>query len=283
MAGTAERVARLRGLIEGHDTLVVGPHEPARQLALDDLREDAGHRGASCAGDCSGAGLLSWPACPSPRPTAAHPTRPGSRSSWRSSTTASCAVPNLLSFGRLAAIPVFLWLLFGRDEPAIAAVLLGVLGATDWVDGYVARRLGQVSEMGKLLDPAADRILLITAVVAISVDGATRLWFSVPVMVREPVMFAAVVLLGRAGRRPDRRDVVRQGGNLRAHVRVPAVPPRLRQLRRCRDRHGPRVGLRGLPGLVLSYYAAVQYLPMARRALAAAQHEAAGHVPGDEG
>ena len=71
-------------------------------------------------------------------------------------------IPNVISVGRLACAPVFCWLLF--DGHRIAAfALLGGLGATDWVDGWIARRFDQGTELGKVLDPVADRILLVTA------------------------------------------------------------------------------------------------------------------------
>ncbi len=67
----------------------------------------------------------------------------------------------MITVARLCCIPVFLWLLFGLDNQSRRPVLLGGLGTTDWVDGYVARRFDQVSELGKVLDPTADRLLFI--------------------------------------------------------------------------------------------------------------------------
>jgi len=86
-------------------------------------------------------------------------------------------VPNLITLLRLCCLPVFLWLLLGRDDRAAAAWLLGGLGATDWVDGWVARRFDQVSEFGKMFDPTADRLLFLVAIVAILVDGSAPAWF----------------------------------------------------------------------------------------------------------
>ncbi|MFH1330338.1 MAG: CDP-alcohol phosphatidyltransferase family protein [Actinomycetota bacterium] len=80
-------------------------------------------------------------------------------------------IPNLVSAVRLALVPVFLWLLFGADDPLAAGLLLGGIGATDWVDGYLARRLNQVSELGKLLDPIADRFAITAAVIGGWVAG----------------------------------------------------------------------------------------------------------------
>ena len=84
-------------------------------------------------------------------------------------------VPNAITLVRLACIPLFLWLLFGADRQTASALLLGVLGATDWVDGFVARRYHQVSTVGKVLDPVADRVLVVTAVIAITVILAVAL------------------------------------------------------------------------------------------------------------
>ena len=89
-----------------------------------------------------------------------------------SAGTAVLTVPNVISFVRLLCMPLFVYLLFGRDNRAGAAYLLAVLGATDWVDGYIARRFGQVSELGKILDPTADRLLLIVGIGSIAIDDA---------------------------------------------------------------------------------------------------------------
>jgi len=80
-------------------------------------------------------------------------------------------IPNVISAVRVAMVPLFLWLLFGADAPLPAGLLLGGIGATDWVDGFLARRLGQVSELGKLLDPLADRLAITAAVIGGWVAG----------------------------------------------------------------------------------------------------------------
>jgi cardiolipin synthase len=108
-------------------------------------------------------------------------------------------VPNVITLARLLCIPVFLWLLFGLHEQTAAAILLAVLGATDWVDGYVARRFGQVSTFGKVLDPTADRLLVGTAVISIMVYGAVPLWFGIATIVREVLVSVMVVLLASLG------------------------------------------------------------------------------------
>ncbi|MBV8985439.1 MAG: CDP-alcohol phosphatidyltransferase family protein, partial [Acidimicrobiia bacterium] len=81
-------------------------------------------------------------------------------------------IPNVITVVRLLCVPVFLWLLFDQHKRAEAAILLGALGATDFADGYIARHFHQVSTLGKVLDPLADRILLLVGAGAILVDGS---------------------------------------------------------------------------------------------------------------
>jgi cardiolipin synthase len=107
--------------------------------------------------------------------------------------------PNLITLVRLLCIPIFLWLLFGLHHQTYAAVLLAVLGATDWIDGFVARRYNQVSTLGKILDPAADRVLVGTAVIAVIVHGAVPVWFGVATLAREALVSVMVVLLAALG------------------------------------------------------------------------------------
>jgi cardiolipin synthase len=93
-------------------------------------------------------------------------------------------VPNVISLVRLALIPVFVWLV-AKGEVGWAGVLLGVIGSTDWIDGYLARRLGQVTEVGKFLDPLADRLAVITAVIAGMVWSVLPIAFSAALIIRE--------------------------------------------------------------------------------------------------
>ena len=115
---------------------------------------------------------------------------------WRPFT-----VPNLISLGRLCCLPWFVWLVFGAEDRWGAALLLGVLGATDWVDGWVARRFNQVSELGKVLDPTADRLLLLVALGALVIDGSLPVWIAVLALVREGGVAVAALVLAAAGAR----------------------------------------------------------------------------------
>jgi len=179
-------------------------------------------------------------------------------------------VPNAITLVRLACIPLFLWLLFGLGRQTEAAVLLAVLGATDWVDGFVARRFHQVSTFGKVLDPVADRVLVVTAVIAIIVYGAVPLWFGVATLAREVVVSGAVLLLAMLG--ATRIDVlwVGKAGTFALMFAYPAFllgdgsavwqgPVRV------------IAWVTGIIGLTLAWIAACSYVPVARKALAEGQ------------
>src|SRR6476660_6478649 len=94
-------------------------------------------------------------------------------------------VPNLISALRLLGIPVFLWLLLGEDRPVAAGILFAVLGATDWVDGYIARHFDQGSEVGKIDDPVSYRVMLIAGAIGLLLSGDVPLWVGILVLARE--------------------------------------------------------------------------------------------------
>ncbi|HEX6230458.1 MAG TPA: CDP-alcohol phosphatidyltransferase family protein [Actinomycetota bacterium] len=108
-------------------------------------------------------------------------------------------IPNLLSFLRIALIPVFVWLIVDRDTTFAGLMLFGVVVATDWVDGLIARATGQVSELGKLLDPAADRLAIGAGLVALVIRDAFPLWAALLILVRDVLILAAglAVLIAR--------------------------------------------------------------------------------------
>jgi cardiolipin synthase (CMP-forming) len=112
-------------------------------------------------------------------------------------------VPNLLSFARLAILPViYLDLVSGRHLRAF--VLLAVFAATDWFDGYIARRFDQVTKLGKLLDPLSDRVLFVVVGIGFAVGGLLPWWAILALLGRDLVVVASggIVLL-RGGIRPD--------------------------------------------------------------------------------
>ena len=175
-------------------------------------------------------------------------------------------VPNVITLVRLACLPVFVWLLLGEENVAAAGWLLAGLGATDWVDGYVARRFHQVSTVGKILDPVADRLLFFTAIVAIIISGDAPLWFCIAVLVRELVVAIATLVLAALGAR--RIDVTWYGkaGTFGLMFAFPLFLAGASTLWWA-DFGQAAAWMCGIPGLVLSYYAAFTYIPLGRKAL----------------
>lgn len=176
-------------------------------------------------------------------------------------------VPNLISIARLGCVPLFLWLLLGREDPLLAGFLLAFLGATDWVDGYIARRFGQVSEIGKILDPTADRIMLLVAVLAIGAAGYVPWWFAGATLAREGVVSVLAVVLGALG---ARRIDVTWWGKTATFLLMFSYPLFLAAGadHALDDLAWWLAWACGIPGLAIAYYAAWGYLPVARRALA---------------
>jgi cardiolipin synthase len=177
-------------------------------------------------------------------------------------------IPNVISVIRLGCIPLFLWLLFAQDDRHAAAWLLAALGATDWVDGYIARRWNQVSTVGKVLDPTADRLLLAVGVIAILVDGSVPPVIGVLTIVREVTVGLAVVVLAALG---ARRIDVTWTGKSATFGQMVAYPLFLVSHAGVNWSHIARVlaWIVIVPSLVLAYKAAYEYVPLARRALAA--------------
>jgi len=111
-------------------------------------------------------------------------------------------VPNLISFARLLGVPVFLYLFLGAHALVAALVVLAVGGTSDWVDGYLARRLGQVSRLGQLLDPLADRLYILATLVAFTVARVVPWWFAAALLLRELILLGCLAVLRRHGYGP---------------------------------------------------------------------------------
>jgi cardiolipin synthase len=179
-------------------------------------------------------------------------------------------LPNVVTLARLLCVPLFLWLLLGpHPHVAVAAWLLAGLGATDWVDGYLARHLHQGSEFGKIFDPTADRLLLLAATIGIivaDVPVVARV-IAIVLLAREALVAAVALVLAAAGAR--RIDVlwVGKAGTLAVMFSLPML-----LLAAYTTGAGHVVLLIGgwgfgVPGTVLGYYAAARYVPAARAAL----------------
>jgi len=124
------------------------------------------------------------------------------------------SLPNVVTTTRLVLVPVFVWLLVQphHRDWFNAAVLLAVLGSTDWVDGQLARRLDQVTTLGKILDPTADRVLLVTAVIGILAVGAVPVPIAAIAIAREGLVAIAAVTLAALGARRIDVTVIGKAG-----------------------------------------------------------------------
>lgn len=180
--------------------------------------------------------------------------------------------PNLLTFIRLCCLPLFLWLLFGRGEVAGAALLLGVLGMTDWVDGWMARRFRQESEFGAIFDPTVDRMLFVVASIAVIVHPGVPDWFVGLVLVRE-VLVGLMMITGKL--LGMQRFPVTTLGKRYTFLLMMAVPLLLLGTSDHATADSAWVAgwVLGMPGLALSWYTAIDYIPRVRAAVWAGRAE----------
>ena len=108
-------------------------------------------------------------------------------------------VPNLLSLLRLLGVPLFLYLLLVVESDGWALVVLAVSAITDWADGKLARMLDQYSRLGELLDPAADRLYILAALIGFVIRGFIPWWWAALIIGRDVVLAATLPLLKRYG------------------------------------------------------------------------------------
>ncbi len=184
------------------------------------------------------------------------------------------SLPNVVTTARLVLVPVFVVLLVKphhRDWFA-AAVLLAALGSTDWVDGQLARRLDQVTNLGKILDPTADRALLLTAAIGILAAGAVPVPIAVLALTREGLVAVAAVGLALAG--ATRIDVTLVG-KAGAFGLMCAFPLFLAGHSTVSWHHVALVlgWVAACGGLALGWASIALYVPLARAALASGHAE----------
>jgi cardiolipin synthase (CMP-forming) len=108
-------------------------------------------------------------------------------------------VPNLISMARLAGVPVFLWLVLGPEADGWALGLLMLSGVTDYLDGYLARRLNQTSALGEILDPVADRLYILAVVIGLALRDIIPWWVAVILPLRDVLLWGLVPLLRTRG------------------------------------------------------------------------------------
>lgn len=108
-------------------------------------------------------------------------------------------IPNVISLVRLAGLPLFLWLILGPHADVWALVVLVASGISDYLDGYLARRLNQTSRLGQLLDPIADRLYILSTVIGLAVRGIIPVWFAVLLPLRDVLLWVLVPFLRSRG------------------------------------------------------------------------------------
>lgn len=176
-------------------------------------------------------------------------------------------IPNLISMIRIALVPVFLWLLIGEEEVAAAGWLFGFIAATDWVDGYLARRFNQVSKVGEFLDPLADRLAVAAALIGGLITGDLPRWFAGLVLAREVAIGAGALYLGV---RANAKLEVRWIGKLATALVYISIAAFFVAKGWDWDLLEVAAWVVGIPGLILYYVTAVQYFGDVRRTVAVA-------------
>jgi cardiolipin synthase len=189
-------------------------------------------------------------------------------------------VPNAITTIRLLCIPLFLYLLFGRDEYFWAGFVLGTLGATDWVDGFVARRFDQTSTFGKMYDPTVDRLMMVVGIVSIMIkldDPAFRVYASI-VLTREVLVGVYVLTITAMG---AKRMNVTWWGKVGTFANMCAFPWFLfanepSWTHAWRTFWEVLAWCAAAPGVVFSLLAAWQYIGLGQQALAEGRAEREG-------
>jgi cardiolipin synthase (CMP-forming) len=133
------------------------------------------------------------------RARAEHPRGPGGDDS---AADRVLTLPNLISFVRLLGVPLFLWLFLVVEADVAAIVVLAIGGTSDWVDGWIARRLGQVSRLGELLDPLADRLYILATLLAFTAREVVPWQFTAALLAREALLLGSLAVLRRHGYGP---------------------------------------------------------------------------------
>lgn len=174
-------------------------------------------------------------------------------------------VPNLVSVVRLGGVGLFWWLLFGADNVALAGLLIFLIGWTDWIDGYLARRLNQVSRLGTMLDPVADRLMIASALIGGLIAEVVPGLIGWPLIVRELIMTIITVYLVARG---AGMLAVREVGKWATFILYGAIPTfYFAEAGILTFIAEPLAWTTGVVGLGLYWYAVVLYAGDARRVL----------------
>jgi cardiolipin synthase len=183
-------------------------------------------------------------------------------------------LPNLITMVRLLVLPVFVVMLLVNEQRAGAALLLGVLGMTDWVDGWVARTFNQTSQFGMVFDPFVDRALFVVGTGAVLLDGGVPIWFCASILFRE-VFVGLMMLVGTLF--GMKRFAVSIWGKRYTFLLMTSVPLLLLGASSHITADAAWVGgwVLGIPGLIMSYIVGLLYIPVVLQNVRAGRAERA--------
>ena len=183
-------------------------------------------------------------------------------------------LPNLITMVRLLVLPVFVVMLLVNEQRAGAALLLGVLGMTDWVDGWVARTFNQTSQFGMVFDPFVDRALFVVGTGAVLLDGGVPLLFCAAILFRE-VFVGLMMLVGTLF--GMKRFAVSIWGKRYTFLLMTSVPLLLLGASSHITADAAWVGgwVLGIPGLIMSYIVGLLYIPVVLQNVRAGRAERA--------
>lgn len=136
-----------------------------------------------------------------PEPPTPSPAGPSPAGGALPPEAGALTLPNAITLARLCAVPVTLWLIL-QHRLDWAFFLFAAAGLSDGLDGWLARRWRSRSALGALLDPVADKALLVTTYLALTVTGLLPLWLTALVVARDLLIMGGVLLLGWLGRPP---------------------------------------------------------------------------------
>ena len=170
-------------------------------------------------------------------------------------------VPNAITGIRLLLLPVFVVMLLRDDQRAGAALLLGVLGMTDWVDGWIARKFNQTSSFGMVFDPFVDRALFVVGTGSVLIDGGVPFWFCAMILARE-IFVGVMMIVGTS--MGMKRFAVSVWGKRYTFLLMTSVPLLLlgSSSHFTADAAEVTGWVLGVPGIVMSYVVAIRYIPI---------------------
>ena len=167
-------------------------------------------------------------------------------------------IPNLVSFVRLLGIPYFWYVLIAQDRLGLAALLIFVIASTDWIDGWLARKLDQESEIGKMLDPLADRLMIGSAIVGGLIAGALPVFLGIALIVREIVVGGTAIYLGLVHRTTIEVRTLGKTATFLLYGSIPSFYLLAADI--APWAFGPPAWIAGVSGLILYYRVAWDYL-----------------------